>query len=306
MNIYGDCLCPECSLETRFLLESLADDQFLMLGDTINSTEEIAGMVECDYCQHSFKILVVVVDQVISAFMNVKQFTEYQEGQVRVNKAALQVGLEKEKEQDLTQFHETFSAPFKEQPFEPSTPLIIAGEKWHIETIYKKENVETDLTTRLLSPSLDEYWYRVKNDQGLTKWCVVVNTKEVQHVKKGKRKNIATALKRTNTATEWFEVEVISSEEQTEEQNAILMVEPPYLKETEQKFDVTDTLFKTTKMFEKKLGESLTLYGYEYLAGVRLYAFTNDGEMEMDIFAPTIEEALSIIQEQFSVSVDEQ
>ena len=63
-------------------------DQFLMLGDTIDVTEQeyFCETVECDYCQSPIALHVIIKDGVISEFLNEKEYQKYQNGEIIVQK----------------------------------------------------------------------------------------------------------------------------------------------------------------------------------------------------------------------------
>ena len=309
MNLFGNCTCPSCELETRFLLEIGQDEGFYLVGDELDSHKVLSDVTECDYCQHAFTVHAISIEGVLSAFLTQSDFESYLTGELAIAKAPKKAGLEQEKGQKLKQFHESFSTPFEEQPFEPGQTLQVDKHEWVIERVYKKEGVETDLTKRLITPTLDEYWYEVKNKTGEKKWCIVTDT-QYEHLfteKQSEKRTIASEIKRVSDIGEWYELEQQEDEdEETREvHNAILTIEAPFLKENEQKFDVTDTMFQTTLLFDKKLTENLSIKAYQYLAGVRFFVVNNEGELELDLFGDSAENLLDLVQEELSISVEE-
>lgn len=311
MNLFGNCNCPSCTLETRFLLETAHEDGFYLLGDTVEKKgdEPITGSVECDYCQASFTLYVICVEGVISAFLAEEQHEAYRKGELLIPKASKKAGLEQEKQQELKQFHESFVAPFAEQPFELGTIIPVGKHQWTVQHVYKKESVETDITKRLITPTLDEYWYDVQNEHGDKKWCIVTDT-QYEHLFRQastEKQTIASELKRVTDVDEWYEFEK-ETEKETErdvEHNALLTIEPPFLKENEQKFDISDSLFRTSFLFEQQLTDNLAIKAYQYLAGVRFFVVNEQGELELDLFGESTEQLLDVLQEQLSISVDE-
>lgn len=310
MNLFGSCLCPSCTLETRFLLETKAADGFYLLGDVLPepvSNEEIKGTVDCDYCQESFLLYAVQVDGVLSDFLNPLRYEAYKNGDIRILKAEKKAGIQKEKDQELTQFHESFTASFAEQPFEMGTVLPIGKHQWTVQAIYKKESVETDITKRLITPTLDEYWYSVQNEQGDKKWCIVTDT-QYEHLYQSstpKKSTLSSELKRVTGVDEWYEFQKEDETENEIEHNAILTIEPPFLKENEQKFDVSDSYFRTEFLFEQTLTANLTIKAYQYLAGVRFFVVNTEEELELDLFGESTEQLLDLLQEQLSISTEE-
>lgn len=311
MNIFGNCLCPMCNLETRFLMETENDEGFYLLGDALPSKveEPLQQVIECDYCQSELNVYVMAVEGVISSFLNEREYDAYLKGEKLIVQAPPKAGLEFEFQQELKQFHESFYVPFEQQPFDPSVPLNVNGKQWNIEAIYKKESIETNLTKRMLSPSHDEYWYEVRDAEGIHKWCVVTDNDTHQELRASPKES-ASELDKVELFSDeenWVTVSVLNEDDEEKEiSNAILIVEPPFLKENEVKVDVTDSRFKTQKMFEKKLSENLYIKGFQYVSGVRMLVYNIEGELELDVFAENAEEAMDMVQEELSYSVDEQ
>jgi len=259
MNIFGNCACPLCGLETRFLMETEESEKMLLLGDSLE--EGKTGTVECDYCQEEFKLHVVTVDGIVSAFLNEEQMKRHP----RIKKANKDAGIVIEKTKKLKQFHESFTNDFKNHPFKKGEFFTINRKKWKIETIHKKENIESDPTKRIMGQVFDEYWYEVsyKNEK---KWIIVQDAKE---------------------------------------NNALLAQDAPVLKENEKIYDVTENLHKTTLIITREMGENYILRAYNMLSGIRITVHSlNEGteELEFDVIGETFEEALSHIEEVYSVS----
>jgi hypothetical protein len=315
VNIFGDCKCSNCELETRFLIEEGEQDVFLLLGDSIKEIEvdpTISQVIECDYCQKPFRLYVVLVEGVISAFLNQNEYELFKIGETQISKANMNEGLKKEKNLELIQFDETFYTPFREQPYESTTDLTINGAKWEILKTYKKESVETDLARRLVSPSLDEYWYKVQNSKGVKKWCIVTDTEtEYERINVEKENtsfDIKALFEQVKSPKDWFELNMKQGSVDKDSgsvDNAILTLSPPYLRDNEKKFDITEAPRKTKLLFEEKLGENMFMRAYEYIAGVRLCVYNKEGELELDVFSDSSEGAMDIVQEQWSTSVGE-
>lgn len=309
MNIFGNCTCSGCELETRFLLELKGEeDTFLLLGDTLENEEAIAGVIECDYCQYRFQMHVITVDGILSAFLNDEQYDRLEKQEQVVLKATKNQGLQKEYAQDLVQFHHTFYTPFAEQPFNPSEKLQLDGQAWTIQRIYKKEGVERDITRRLLKPTLDEYWYELENEENKRKWCVVTDISQDMFTFNLKgASSVSEAIQNAENQEDFFEFVVPTKTNKEErDHNAILLIDPPFLSENETSHDVTDSLFQTTCMFEHQISHNIYVKAYEYLSGVRYYVYNSGGELEMDVFGETAEDALNQVQDQYSISTDEQ
>lgn len=261
MNIFGNVLCSDCQLDTRFLIEQEDREGFYMLGDDVDFSSQ-EGEIECDYCQHKTTVTILVLNGRLSAFLNEKQLKLYHENKLQIKKASKNEGLEKEKEKRLTQFHLCFTTDFKKQPYELGRNLTLSDEKWVVKTIHKKEYVEKDATKRVLSGVVDQYYYEVENEHGEKKWLNVVDDK-------------------TN--------------------NAILTPENPVLKDKEVLHDVTDSGFHSTKISDEQFGENYRIETYEYISGIRLKVFNRDNEQEIDAFGDTYDEAIDQIEEIYAI-----
>lgn len=312
MNVFGSCTCPSCTLETRFLLETGHDEGFYLLGDVLPTNDNIKGLVACDYCQTSFLLYGVLVENVLSAFLSEEEYQSYQNGERLIEKASKNAGLQKEKEQELKQFHESFAVSFDEQPYEKGTILSLGKHQWTVQHIYKKEGVEQDIAKRLLTPTLDEYWYEVTNEQGEKKWCIVTDThyERLYQTKLPEKNTLSSELKRVTEASEWYEFQKedefsYENEEEFQEHNAVLTIEAPFLKENEVKIDITDSLEQTSLLFDKQLTDNLRIKAYQYISGVRFFVVNKEDELEYDLFGENAETLLDLVQEQFSISVDE-
>lgn len=312
MNIFGSCTCPSCELETRFLLETGQNEHFYLLGDVLETDEPIQGITECDYCQGQFALYVVTVQHMISDFLNEKEYTSYLNGTYQVEKAVPKAGLTQEYTQELKQFHESFHTPFEHQPFEFGHVIHVGTHAWKVEKVYKKEGIETDITKRLITPTLDEYWYEVTSEVGEKKWCIVTDTAYDRYFleETEETKTLQTALKEAEHVGDWYELNLLETESETEdeayeEHNAILTIEAPFLKENERKYEVTDSLFQTAFLFEKALTHNLYIKAYQYISGVRFFVLNKEGELELDLFGNSAEELLDLVQEQLSISTDE-
>lgn len=263
MNIFGNINCPHCFLETRFLFESEKDENaFYMLGDMWEENSGYFGDVECDYCQKVIKLHVVTKEQTISAFLNGSEYEAYLYGRKEVKKAKENQGLESEKSKNLTQFHETFTSDFKKHPYHKGKVIRIGSKKWKVESVYKKEDVEKDAVKRLFAGVYDEYCYKLSDENKEIRWLSVVDLKQ---------------------------------------NNAILTPEAPSLRQSEKLIDVTDTLFKTTKIYEQEISKNYKVEGYEYISGIRLLVYNKENEIEMDVFDDDIESSLKQVEHVFSI-----
>lgn len=263
MNILGNVQCTQCELTTRFLLFDESSEQVALLGDTLE--KEVCGQAECDYCQTLLTIYAIPKAGVLSAFLNEVEYRAYQAGELTVAQAKPESGMLLEKEKNLKQFQTTFTLPFEQQPFQKGEWITIGKEKWKIQSVHKKENIEKDAVTRLSSQVFDEYWYEVTYEEE-KKWVLVQD--DVKN-------------------------------------NAFLTQDMPVLKPNEKIFDITDHPHKTTIILERALGENYDMTAYQMLAGVRVVVMAqteNGKELEYDGFADTFEEALEQIEEVFAVN----
>lgn len=270
MNIFGNINCPHCGLETRFLYEepveqeesTTASHELVMLGDTWGGADLHKGTVSCDYCQELITLHAVSVEGVLSSFLNQVEFSSYETGETTVSKAGASLGMDIERNRELKQFHTSFTSDFALHPLAEGTRVTAEEMTWEIERIHFKENSERDTIKRSLSVIRDEYCYEVIGENGERKWLVVTDT---------------------------------------ELNNALLMQEAPALKDYEQLHDVTDTLFRSEKVYENTLSENFYAEGYGYLTGVRLFVRNAEGDIELDIFEDTIDAALAQVEEVFAV-----
>lgn len=244
-------------------------EKLYLLGDQVSTNETVLTTeTECDYCQQTFDVYMLLVDKTLSMFVNEKEYLTIQAGKKQVKKAKPNEGLEQEKSQQLKQFHETFTSDFSLHPKKQEHVLLVKGQKWVIKKVWKKEHTEVDTQKRLTTPLEEEYWYEVVSQKqpDEKRWIVVVEAKE---------------------------------------NNGLLLQEVPVLKEGEQIYDVTDSLHKTTLLFTKELSNHFLARAYETLSGVRIkvYSQNEEGaeELEMDILGEHAEDALAQIEDIFSV-----
>lgn len=303
MNIFGSCNCPKCRLETRFLVEKGSPDEFLMLGDFLNGENENTEDIECDYCQEKFPLHIIQIDNIISSFLNSNEYDSFKSGELKIEKAKEKSGIEKESKHQLNQLHENFYTPFEQHPLEKGSSININNQKWIIEHVFKKENIEKDISKRILSPSYDEYWYEVKNDSNQKRWCIVTNIEEEIFSPPSSKTKISDGLKKVEYESDWYEFDK-NTEKIEEKTNGVLMIDPPFLKENDVSYDITDTLSKTTLLFEKMITDNYYMRSYQYISGIRTYVFNKEGELEVDIFGETMDETLEQIEEFFSIALD--
>ena len=269
MNIFGNITCPHCQLETRFMMEDEQSEKLYLLGDSILSDEEmLTTKTECDYCQSLFDVYMLIVEQTLSMFVNEKEYEDIQSGKKIVRKAKHNEGLEREKSQQLKQFHETFTSDFSLHPKKQGNVLLVKGKKWVIGSVWKKEQTEKDTEKRLTMPLEEEYWYEVtsQKDPDEKKWIVIA---------------------------------------EAEENNGLLLQEAPVVKTGEEIYDITDGLHKTALLFTKELSNNFILRAYDLLSGVRIQVYSQGEEgteeLEMDVLGDNAEDALAQIEDIFSV-----
>jgi hypothetical protein len=269
MNIFGNIQCPHCELETRFMVEDEHSEGLALLGDVIQTEKElIETQTECDYCPNVFDVRVIVIENVLSMFLNEKEYQQIKTGEKKMIKAKQNEGLEQEKSQQLKQFHETFTSDFSLHPKKEQSVILVKGEKWVVQKVWKKEHTEKDIERRMMIPLYEEYWYEAVSQKrpDEKKWIVITDVKE---------------------------------------NNGLLLQEAPVLKNGEEIYDITDNLHKTTLSFKRELSDNYFLHVYDTLSGVRVmvYSRTEEGkeELEMDVLGESVEEALAQIEDVFSV-----
>lgn len=265
MIFFGNITCEHCEKETRMLIDTQRNgNEFYLLGQTIEQPmEEIEGQVECDLCFQTNKVYVHIKEGIVSAFLTEREEEKIKDGTMEVKKAELNIGMKREQERNLNQFHNHLTIDFKKQPFVRGKVLEINKQKWEVKEIYKRESIEKDLIKRQLNYFEDEYWYKVENTD--------------------------------NKETKWFIVTDVDGE------NAVLKSEQPTLKINETYHDVTDSLDRTELIFENKVGDYYICKMYQYISGVRLVVTEeNTNEIVYDIFADTFDEAVEIFDEEFA------
>lgn len=271
IGIFGNIICPKCNLETRCLLEIESDkDEFLLLGDKIKSNihndDLLSKEVFCDLCQHEFIASAVIINQTISGFLNDKEAEKFKLGDITIEEAKEKVGIRMEKTKNLKQFHTTMTIKFKKQPFVKEQIVTIEDENWIVESIYKKESIEKDLTIRMLDPFHDQYWYEIVNvSNNERRWLVVTDTKE---------------------------------------NNAVVMQETPALKQNEIIHDISDSTFKDELFYEEEISEYYKIKSYKTVSGIRVFLLNDENEVEIDAYGNDLDEAMALIKEELTNQTD--
>lgn len=257
MIIFGNGTCPNCTLETRVMIEKGIDKSFVLLGDKLRQTVE--EKIECDYCQETFEVFALEIDGVLSAILNKKEYEKHIKKELKIEKAQQNQGIEQEKQKRLNQLKEEVHFSFKSQPFKKNREIRIDRENWKVKKSYKKENQEKDVLRRLLEPFEQEYCYIVENlESNKEKWLIVKDIKKP---------------------------------------NSILQQEGPTLKENEILHDVTETNFKTKCIYKKETENGYEIKAYQQVSGVRLVMKRKEeDEIEIDVFEDSLEKAMEKLE----------
>lgn len=263
--LFGNAECDICKKETRFIAE-LNDQKkgTRLLGHRVSGLEE-AYEVECDYCNEKTIIYPVVIEGVLSAFLNSEQHHSYANGLLTVAKAGKNEGLEREK-RNAQPTRKVASSPFEEHPKQPGEIILLEKEQWTIHKVYRKEWSETDMEKRLIDPMTEEYWYEASSEKGEKRWIVVLDQ---------------------------------------EEKNAYLQSEHPTLREEKEiKVDISENPKKPEVILDCEWTNNLYVEAYEYTTGVRLIVINEQNEIEMDLFRKTVEEAIKELEDYMELEVE--
>ena len=263
-TVFGELKCPGCKLATRFAedIEIDANETLLLLGSKVEGVfEGVFKTLEhsaCDYCETEFPVYVHIREGLICAYEN-------EERELTTSTVKQNSGLEYEKRKHISQFNETGTLSFDEQPYLPGETVKVKNVKWRVKESYKKENIEPDSLVRSQINTSDEYWYHVSDSKGNERWFQVVD----------------------NTID-----------------NVKISVEPPIVKEHEALLLIDDKQAKSEIIFTKETDEYMTLTAIQMISGTSLLLHSRDEEgnieLEANIFAPTFEEAMDQLENIFA------
>lgn len=256
--LFGSVICDGCGSETRFTKE-VEDGRVrtILIGDRAEAKLPRFDCV-CDYCRNGSSVYPVVVDRVLSAFLNRNEHEAYLGGDLSVTAAKPGEGLRREAG-SKPHAKTGITSPFRHHPKPKGSVFRFGnGETWRVQAVFRKEWVERDPEKRMAEPVAEEYWYRVQRDGAKKRW---VSVRE--------EKGVNTFLHEGDP--------VVGSEQE-------ILVE------------LTDAPQKPKKTYESDWMDGLSIEVYQYVSGARLLVVNSKNEIEADLFGETAEEVFDILE----------
>lgn len=170
MNILGQINCPNCNVETRFLIED-ETEELLLIGDKVEGN--IEDEIMCEYCYKQVKVYGIEKDGLLAKFLNESEKTKFDLGNLQINKVVKGKGLEDEKNKKIKQFDRNITIDFETMPLKLNDKIQIEKKNWEVIDSYKKEYISKDSEERIENSYSDEYWFQIKNGEE-TKWLIVL------------------------------------------------------------------------------------------------------------------------------------
>lgn len=172
--LVGTVNCGNCHQDTRFVVDvDNKEKKTYWLGQHVPGVQDTYTVL-CDYCDTEESLYVETKNGVVSAFANREEHERYQSGTKRLIQASEDEGIRREREASGRE-RVTGTTPFHLHPFRKGHVFSIGKTQWKVESIFRREWVETRKDVRLNHPEPDGYWYKVSNRTEGERWVVASN-----------------------------------------------------------------------------------------------------------------------------------
>ncbi|PGK51291.1 hypothetical protein CN918_26230 [Priestia megaterium] len=266
IHLYGHVQCSYCSKNIRALVEfQHQDEKFIMVGEPYpESLEGNHSSITCEYCFQQFQVTPLQRNGMFSLLANERQAKEYQENPESIPTVEASEGLLNEQHYK-DETCATFPLAFSQQPYYPNQTLYLNNQKYRVLHCYKKEHTERETEERLLVDFYDTYYYEVISETKEEKWLKVVDDDGV---------------------------------------NAILSNEPPVVLQYETLYNIDDSGFISTHLYDLTLGEHYKASFYQHLSGVQMQIIYHDDHQSVvvvDALEQEIDELYTHIENQLHI-----
>lgn len=261
IHFFAEVTCPFCENPNRIVIDKESEEErFVMLGDSMNETIEENGVLST--CEYCFHEFQSYIIVKENIFSKIANPNEYKNYQKDPSLfQAAQEGQGIKNEGKQNNNAKHYVLSFKQQPFQVNETIYLSNARWKVITSYKKEHSERDPETRMLMDFTDAYYYEVENENKKRKWLEVVNAKG---------------------------------------ENAQLSMDPPVVLMNETLYDISESDFKSTFLFEQEMGIQYKIKAYHHLSGIQMVVFFKEEENEsvvLDLLGDSVEELYEELEE---------
>ena len=269
IHLYGHVSCSNCSKNIRALVEfQYEEEAFIMVGEPFPSL--LKGQqtsVTCEYCFQPIQVTPLEQNGRFVMLANEIQVETYHQHPETIPTVKAGEGIKNELRVSADDVSVTCTLVFSQQPFHPNQHIYLKQHRYRVVHSYKKEHTEKETEERLLVDFFDTYYYEIETDDGTQKWLKVVDDSG---------------------------------------DNAVLNDEPPVVLQYETLYNIDDSGFKSTHLYDLPLSDHYKASFYQHLSGVQMQIIYHDEhqssiivdalEQEIDELYKHIESHLHIIE----------